>query len=33
MNLTSNLDWMYGLNVAAAFVSLGFICAVVIGVL
>lgn len=32
MNLTSNVNWMYGLNVAAACVSLSFICAVVIGV-
>ena len=31
MNLTSNLDWMYGLNIAAACVSLSFICAIVVG--
>jgi len=33
MNLTSNTDWMYGLNVAAACLSLSFICAVVTGLL
>ncbi|RDI59226.1 hypothetical protein DES45_104137 [Microvirga subterranea] len=32
MNLTSSVNWVYGLNVAAACVSLSFICAVVVGV-
>lgn len=33
MNPTSNSHWVYGLNVAAACVSIGFICAVVTGIL
>lgn len=32
MNLTSNLDWVATLNVAAACISFSFICAVVGGV-
>lgn len=32
MHLTSNLDWTAKLNIAAVCVSLGFICAIVVGV-
>jgi hypothetical protein len=32
MNLTSTLDWTSRLNIAAVCVSLGFICAIVVGI-